>query len=315
MEPYKYLIYNPLKGGEFEETMKKTAMNGVGHKRPTISTLPRFKETKDKYPARSTIAEADFQLTTERSTVYSFSRSKRSASLAPSSGANELRFSYNPREAYPNPLDFTRKKVVLSIDFGKCLPRDSKAFKCNIGSTTAEFKEKAQAAQVRCGIPFSKMLPRNSLPTHSLQVSAPDPHSINKILEKLSTQKRVLTPNFCYFKSRYKEGQKLPSFMESLNSRLAITTLSFEMLKANGYLAAKDKKPVYSSFGEKKLFNVQRPGTNQVSFNNYMPECLKTQRTRKKHLVFAANGECFLCATNACYCLSLIHICRCRRAI
>lgn len=291
MEPYKYLIYNPLKGGEFEEIMKKTAMSGTGNRRPTISSLPRFKETKGKYPAHNTAAEIDFQLTTERSTVYSFSKSKRSASFVSSSGANEQRFSYNPREAYPNPLDFTRKKVVFSIDFGKILPRDSKAFRCNIGSTTADFKEKAQTDQVKSGVLFSKMLPRNSLPTHSLQVSAPDPRSINRIPEKLSTQKRVLTPSFCNFKSRYKEGQKLPSFMESLNSRLAITTLSFEMLKANGYLAAKDKKPVYSSFGEKKSFNVQRPGTNQVSFNNYMPECLQTQRTRKKHLVLTANGE------------------------
>ena len=59
-----------------------------------------------------------------------------------------------------------------------------------------------------------------------------------KILDKLSTQKRIVTPNFNMFKPRYRMGQKLPSFMENVGSRLSITGLSYEMLKANNYTEA-----------------------------------------------------------------------------
>ncbi len=55
------------------------------------------------------------------------------------------------------------------------------------------------------------------------------------MLDKLSTQRRVITPNFNMFKSRYRKGQQLPAFMENLNNRMAITGLSYEMLKANNY--------------------------------------------------------------------------------
>jgi len=290
MEPYKYLIYNPIREGEFDKIMKISNMSKIGDKKSTIPTLPRFKEIKERYPETYIMTGNEFALTTERSTAYSFPKSKRGASLA-SSGANELRFSYNPREVVPNPLDSIRKKMAISIDFAKTLPRDSKLFQCNIGISIALVKSNiANTEHIKSGIPFSKMLPRNSGPIYSSQASAAESGNINKILEKLSTQKRVLTPNFCFFKSRYREGQTLPSFMENLNNRLAITTLSSEMLRANGYATNRGTRAIYSSFGEKKS-NVGRPDTNQVSFNDYAPKSIQTQRAKKTLFIVTANNS------------------------
>eukprot|EP00826_Nyctotherus_ovalis_P033541 TRINITY_DN2723_c0_g1_i2.p4 TRINITY_DN2723_c0_g1~~TRINITY_DN2723_c0_g1_i2.p4 ORF type:complete len:116 (+),score=27.02 TRINITY_DN2723_c0_g1_i2:864-1211(+) len=54
-------------------------------------------------------------------------------------------------------------------------------------------------------------------------------------LGKLSTHKRIIVPKFDLSKARYKNGQRLPSYMECVNNRISITKLSYEMLKANNY--------------------------------------------------------------------------------
>ena len=57
--------------------------------------------------------------------------------------------------------------------------------------------------------------------------------NIVKHFDKLSTCRRIITPRFERFRSRYSEGQVLPCFMQNINTRTSLTTLSFEMLKAS----------------------------------------------------------------------------------
>ena len=93
-------------------------------------------------------------------------------------------------------------------------------------------------------------------------VNTPEPISnFDQMMDKLSTQKRVISPNFSFFKGRYRKGQQLPSFMENLNNRLAITGLSYEMIKANGYsesdwelpITNVDSKMLIERLSQKKL--------------------------------------------------------------
>ena len=86
------------------------------------------------------------------------------------------------------------------------------------------------------------MLSREKASRKPLETMREIPENINEMMSKLSTQRRVITPNFKLIKPRYKTGQKLPSFMENVNNRMAITKLSFEMLKANNY---SDMDPLY----------------------------------------------------------------------
>ena len=80
---------------------------------------------------------------------------------------------------------------------------------------------------------------------------------IHKYYDKLSHVKKIITPNFLKFKSRYTENQKLPSFMQNVNSRLSLVTLSGEMIKSNKY----DKLDYYNSGS---LFNVMKTNRNDL---------------------------------------------------
>lgn len=82
--------------------------------------------------------------------------------------------------------------------------------------------------------------------------------NVDKILDKLSTKARIISPNFNFFKSRYRKGQKLPAFMENLNNRMAITGLSYEMLKANNYVDTDFAETQALCFGAKKSFRVEK---------------------------------------------------------
>ena len=50
--------------------------------------------------------------------------------------------------------------------------------------------------------------------THATSV---DTERMNRYYDKLSTVKRIITPQFTTYKSRYSNGQQLPSFMQVVN--------------------------------------------------------------------------------------------------
>ena len=99
------------------------------------------------------------------------------------------------------------------------------------------------------------MLPRNRPVPKTTETIFETPLNIDSMLDKLSTQKRIISPSFCLFKGRYRTGQQLPSFMENLNNRMSINGLSFEMLKANNFC-----DPIY-------LFDEQRHNMQKSSGN------------------------------------------------
>lgn len=146
-------------------------------------------------------------------------------------------------------------------------------FKCNIGIFTPTNKKKL-SYDAKSGIPFVKMLSRDKVSRNPICLSYNDSPNLNQQLEKLSTIKRVISPNFDYFKSRYRENQKLPSFMENVNSRMAITGLSFEMLQSNRYSLIENMRPIYSSLNEKKSFRVVPKQRHTPLYINYAPEKL-----------------------------------------
>ncbi len=89
-------------------------------------------------------------------------------------------------------------------------------------------------------IPFEKMTSREQC-VRSTPVLPSDEQcfsTASRNIERLSTVRRTTAPNFDYFKARYRVGQTLPSFMENLNTRMALTGLSSEMLTANNYANA-----------------------------------------------------------------------------
>ena len=280
--------------------MRKNIKENPSNKKTTISVLPRFKDPKQLYPEiqRDILDNKDILMSTERPAMYTFSRSKKKASFIPTTSTNEKRFSYNPNDSYLDSYYITHRKYYILtcstgriIDFSKNSSRDFKAFKCNLGSSAAEIKTKLiGTVHIPSGVPFSKMLSRN-FDFRNNQNANQIPLNINKLLGRLSNQKRILTPNFNMFKSRYMEGQQLPSFMQNLNNRLAITKLSYEMLKSNRYSDIKDMKPVYTSFGSKRSFHMEnkRPLTGSIDFLSYSPE--KPKPNQKKKFVFIDRFE------------------------
>ncbi len=181
---------------------------------------------------------------------FSFAKSaRRSVLITP--GPNEKRFMFNPRDARPDPFDITHCKS------------------CFIGPSKA-------------GVSFDHMIPREPelRGRRNQPIRVINSENINRILDKLSTQHRVITPDFNMFKARYRKDQKLPAFMENLNNRMAITGLSFEMLRANNALDYEESEAPFSSFGGKRSFNVglsrKTPGLVTVSgseFKTYSPTC------------------------------------------
>ena len=79
-----------------------------------MSTLPRFKEIRDKYPLATKNTRndnnIDLLLKSEKSAIYSFSKLKKSPSFAATSNVNENRFDYNPRDQYPGAYESTHRK-------------------------------------------------------------------------------------------------------------------------------------------------------------------------------------------------------------
>ena len=116
------------------------------------------------------------------------------------------------------------------------------------------------------GIPFSKMMSREAANRKKYaQMSEINTDSVNKVLDKLSTAKRVITPDFNLFKSRYIQKQQLPAFMQNLHNRMSITGLSFEMLKANNYTEIELPGTGTSSLEPRKSFHVDKRSITTAS--------------------------------------------------
>jgi len=202
---------------------------------------------------------------------------------------------YNPRDTYPDPRDITRPKVSCLLNFDITKPRDDKLFRATMSPADTDYFAIKSVRNGPKGIPFAKMISRDSSgsylsPAAIGKKSAPHTESdanIDKILDKLSTVKRVVTPSFDLFKARYRKDQQLPSFMEGMNNRMSITGLSYEMLKANSYTEV-DLAPPVSTFTTKKSFvNEKRKSIIDSSrsmsgcFNDYTPEKIERKQFQK----------------------------------
>lgn len=181
-----------------------------------------------------------------------------------------------------------------TIDFTMTLSRDNKAFQATMTPSTDMMRSDTAQSSMWCcilicfigpskaGVSFDHMIPREPelRGRRNQPIRVINSENINRILDKLSTQHRVITPDFNMFKARYRKDQKLPAFMENLNNRMAITGLSFEMLRANNALDYEESEAPFSSFGGKRSFNVglsrKTPGLVTVSgseFKTYSPTC------------------------------------------
>lgn len=87
----------------------------------------------------------------------------------------------------------------------------------------------------KADINFGKMISREELNRARSRDAGREPVVDKEAVDKgmRMVERRVIAPDFNRFKGRYRLGQQLPAFMENLNSRMAITGLSFEMLRAN----------------------------------------------------------------------------------
>lgn len=239
MEPYKYIIYNPVKKGEFaaisKENLKKKvllASNMVKHKTKKKKTNHQSLKSLHSSPSENTLTLLP---SLDKPVSYTFARSVRNLVLE-SATISDKRFDFNPRSTQPDPYYLTHKRCVAitsrltaNIDFSKELSRNTK-LKQEVGIVTGV---RDSFASTRSGVSFAKMLSRKEAatkPCESFPLTALDGD-----LGKLSTQKRIIVPKFDLFKARYKKGQELPSYMECVNNRMSITRLSYEMLRANNY--------------------------------------------------------------------------------
>ena len=106
-------------------------------------------------------------------------------------------------------------------------------------------------------------------------VNCQTPFAIYQSTEKLIVPSKIPSPNFRLSKSRYSKGQELPSFMQNINNRIALTGLSFEMLKANKYSDNESKEP---SIKKETI----EPKNNEFNYNSYFPPEIK--KNKKKYI-------------------------------
>ena len=66
-------------------------------------------------------------------------------------------------------------------------------------------------------VSFNKMKGREPTNVKKPHTTSVDTEKINKYYDKLSTVRRIITPQFNAYKPRYTKDQQLPSFMEVNN--------------------------------------------------------------------------------------------------
>jgi hypothetical protein len=283
-------MYAGLRGDEFEAIAKKSQQTDKSPKKKE-STKSRPRTSWIPYSSSVCALDyADFRDPIIEPRTTTFSRSPKKCSYK-SPEPHDERFGFNPRAVKKDLLDATRFKPFPIVSFKRQLPRDNKPFVVTMTPVTRVCDpDNVQTSIIlaifclglkKVGIPFSKMMPRSSdgcLAGQGLRRSgsACSYHSmtiegLKKNMDKLSTCKRIIAPKFERFKSRYREGQSMPSFMENVNNRTSINSLCFEMLKANNYFAT-DMGSQISSCSPKKSFNKKTfSPTASPSFKSYAP--------------------------------------------
>ena len=119
VEPYKYIIYNPIREGEFAaiskesfnrkfqmacKSKKEKKVKKIHHKKPKLSCNLLDKVDKiDNIP-----------LTLDKPLTYTFSKTPRSLPFGSQMSVNDKRFDFNPRSTDPDPYYLTHKKYYHS---------------------------------------------------------------------------------------------------------------------------------------------------------------------------------------------------------
>ena len=264
-------MYNALKGFEFDAIKKNAEMmrSNTARKSKDPKITYRDKYTTNIKSISSRISSPEFfsdsraSITTpESAPTYTFSKSARNPAFLKPSNSSENRFSYNPREIYPDPYELTHSMYITTnysaktaINFAKGIPRDNKQLYIKL-STPAVCTTKPTSCKNIHGISFNKMLSRNEFMGKSKSNDVQIAKNVDKIY--LLTQKRVIGPNLNKLKPRYITDQALPSYMQNLNNRTSITALSFEMLKSNGYsgITENKTKPLVTKIRKVKKYSV-----------------------------------------------------------
>ena len=166
--------------------------------------------------------------------IITFSKTNRESRLI-GPIPHDKRFEYNPRDATSDLINKTRYSPFPIADFRMQTPRNDKLFHVRMSISTL-FKPRMKLPS-NMRIIFNKMTPRypEKCPKNKIMITPKEPPIItSKLLEKLSTHKRGISPLFGKITARSKEG-KLPCFMENLTNRMSIESTCFETLKATNY--------------------------------------------------------------------------------
>lgn len=278
-EPYRYRLYYPLKGFEFDAIAKKSKKNaGTFSVRPKTVKMqlrsPNLKsermiETQDFfYDPRS-----DFQQSSARGPKFippspKIKEEKRLCNIIEDPcSPNEKRFSYNPREN--DELSKIRASYSPTISFSKSIPRKN-IFQAQLTQSQSAGDSENLGSPKLKGVPFSRLISRERIaecePVPLLLKNPKLSEDLKHCRDKLSTSKRLVTPDFDKSKARYRIGQELPSFMENLNNRMSLTMLSSEMLKANRFRESED---ITSHRREIRLFKIFKGKNGVMKYKSY----------------------------------------------
>ena len=279
MDPYWSRVYCALRGNEFDAIARKTKK--VAHQRQHSAKDMEYRPRTSWIPRSSSISALERAIIPGpivRPPTISFTRASREAVLT-AFVPHDKRFAYNPRASAKDTLDRMRYKPFPVANFSNQLARDNRPFTVAITPPSGEIIN--PEASIKLAITFNKLTSRDSTgdlfgnsPKKSYFCSPHPPVIISsKHMDRLSTCKRVTSPSFNGSMGRYKDGQRVPSFMQSVNNRTSLNSLCFEMLKANHYFNAKPS-PVVSSCSPRRSFNrkVYSPQSRPSYYNYSAPQ-------------------------------------------
>ena len=107
-DPYTYIIYNPLKDGEFATVAKKLLHRKKKVKKSTVINKKPKEVCNYKLTRNDPFDALYFKTEKSTTTVYSFPKATRKLTVPNKS--NDKRFSYNPRKMKKDPYTFTHYK-------------------------------------------------------------------------------------------------------------------------------------------------------------------------------------------------------------
>lgn len=162
---------------------------------------------------------------------------------------NDNRFNYNSLI----PEVSTRAIKYSNFKLNQYLNRDSRAFFSPMTPPSNNIVKSLDRIGKKAVVSFNKMKGREPMTASKKpHTTSVDTEKINKYYDKLSTVRRIITPQFNAYKPRYSKDQVLPSFMEKINSRTSLTTQNMEMFKSNGFLEG-NFQTILSSFKPKEV--------------------------------------------------------------